>query len=164
MAGFSKKPTVNGPSETRPPRVNAELPGHNIMSMSCDPIGGMISSQTPANGLGIRIIDEQHKRITGFIILVDRIDGNKRDVMINNKMLWTLRELFQRHFIAEEDVMFGIMYPNANAHMIEHSTMLNTYDMTRLDFERAGDPSALLTFTRGWIAGHMANDDMKFVT
>ncbi len=113
--------------------------------------------------LGVRSIDAQHKHIVNFLSLIENSTIDKHDRIITSNMTMVLRELFQKHFIAEEDLMFHIRYPSANNHMVEHSMMLTTFDMVKLDFEQTGDTSAFLTFVCEWIVAHMKSYDLELV-
>ena len=113
--------------------------------------------------LGVRSIDAQHKHIFDFLSLIENSAIDKRERIITSKMTIVLRELFQKHFIGEEDLMFHIHYPDANKHMVEHSMMLTTFDMVKLDFEQTSDPSGLLNFVCEWIVSHMKSHDFELV-
>lgn len=113
--------------------------------------------------LGVRTIDAQHKRLIDFMNLINNARSGKLDLIITNKMVATLRTLFQQHFLHEEDLMFGVRYPEANQHMLEHSTMLNTFDAIAIEFEKTGDTSTVLTFVTNWIFAHFKNEDSDLV-
>ena len=109
--------------------------------------------------VGVRSIDAEHKHLIDFISLVQKASESQRGKFVNNKMIFVIRELFQKHFLHEEDLMFGIKYPRVNQHMIEHSTMLTTYDMIAVDLQQSGDPSTAIDFITTWITNHFKTED-----
>ncbi len=109
--------------------------------------------------VGVRSIDAEDKHLIDFINLVEKASDSQRGKLVNNKMMFVIRELFQKHFLHEEDLMFGIKYPKVNQHMIEHSTMLTTFDMIALDLQQSGDPSTAIEFITTWIINHFKTED-----
>ena len=119
----------------------------------------MIEWDASSMALGVRAIDAEHKHLIDFLSLASKASMDKRKNIIDRKLLFTIRELFQKHFLHEEDLMFGIKYKAVNNHMIEHSSMLTNLDLLVRDFEECADPAPAVEFVSSWIITHMHTFD-----
>jgi hemerythrin-like metal-binding protein len=118
-----------------------------------------IQWDAPSMALGVRAIDAEHKHLIDFLSLASKTSADKRKNIIDRKLLFTIRELFQKHFLHEEDLMFGIKYKRVDSHMIEHSTMLTTLDILIRDFDENTGPVPTVEFITSWIITHMKTYD-----
>ena len=112
--------------------------------------------------IGVRAIDAEHKHLIEFINLVKLASERQRSIMKRDpKLLNDLKSLLQTHFEREEDLMFGIDYPDVNAHMTAHSTLQSDLDAKILESEQSGDADCAIGFVSTWIVGHMKTEDTK---
>ncbi len=118
-----------------------------------------IQWDAPSMALGVRAIDAEHKHLIDFLSLASKASTDERKNIISLKLLFTIRELFQKHFLHEEDLMFGIKFKDVDNHMIEHSSMLTTLDLLIRDFEDFADPVPTVEFITSWIITHMKTYD-----
>ena len=106
----------------------------------------MIEWDASSMALGVRAIDAEHKHLIDFLSLASKASMDKRKNIIDRKLLFTIRELFQKHFLHEED-------------LIEHSSMLTNLDLLVRDFEECADPAPAVEFVSSWIITHMHTFD-----
>jgi hemerythrin len=114
--------------------------------------------------VGIRQIDEQHKRLVRLLNELHQAmcEGKSRDVMAG--ILSQLVDYTKGHFASEERLMQGYSYPGYAAHKVEHDHLT----MTVLKFQQeltAGKTVisiAVMDFLKNWLRGHILGTDQKY--
>ena len=120
----------------------------------------------PSYSLGIKQIDDQHKRLLGFVndlynhALDDETD--KREFF--KAIIGQVVDYIKKHFAIEEKVMLATQFPGYYIHKMAHEEFVLTVVKTVKDFE-AGKRLVLTNFSnylRNWILSHIAIVDVKY--
>lgn len=114
--------------------------------------------------LGVRIIDEQHKRlITQINDLYDNIALNKKEAM--GQALDGLSEYMQTHFVVEEEFMIVYGYASFELHKNSHDSfrkkvanMSSEYQKDNMDKARE-----ILLYLFEWLRCHLLEEDKDLV-
>ena len=120
-------------------------------------------SWDPALDTGVEVIDNQHKRIVGFInTLHDNLESNENEKV--GEVLNDLMEYLLTHFAFEEELMVQSGYPIDEGHKAAHdefAAVINGYQ-SRHD---AGEDIAkeLMEELTHWFQSHIQFDDSDYV-
>ncbi len=112
---------------------------------------------------GIHVIDEQHKRIVGFINELDHASqtGSAPEVQ---HVLEGLLDYTVTHFEFEEELQEKAGYPFLKAHMRVHEIFMKRIAAFR---ERANNGEniipELLSMLKVWLSSHIKGDDRDYV-
>lgn len=112
---------------------------------------------------GIPVIDEQHKRIVGFINALDHASktGSTEEV---NEVLEGLLDYTITHFEFEEELQEKAGYPFLKAHRRVHEIFMRKIAGIR---ERANKGEIvlpeLLSMLKVWLSSHIKGDDRDYV-
>ena len=123
----------------------------------------MLIEWSDAFSVGVREIDEDHKRFLGIF---NRFYGAFIAGANHASVLAALTEIADyagRHFDQEERVMRKYRFPHLERHVRHHSEMLNRIDRILVDFE-VGEmemPEKILDFLRDWIVAHLSTYDRE---
>lgn len=85
--------------------------------------------------VGIKAMDEQHKVLIGLINALDQNKWNP-DKEFVDKVINTLKEYTQTHFLEEEKVMKKMKFPYLDVHITQHRDFIErvackTYQIPR---------------------------------
>ena len=114
--------------------------------------------------VGIRKIDDQHKRLVGFIndLHGSMLEGKGKEVM--GKILGGLIDYTRTHFLAEESLMSLYRYADFEAHKKEHDGLTGkVLDLQRKFQEGTASMTLdLMTFLKDWLTNHILKLDKKY--
>jgi len=125
----------------------------------------LISWDQNQYGLGITLIDDQHKRLVDIINkLFNALLLGKAD----NTVPETLKELIDYtnyHFKAEEDLFHIYYYPKTNEHEFEHNQFLTKmYELMEKSKTNVNVVSfELMQYLKDWLLNHILVSDRKYV-
>lgn len=112
--------------------------------------------------VGIKRIDDQHKRFIGLLNKAHTLVQAKKNKEVN-KMLAEVLEYARMHFSTEEEIFDGASYPYASEHKIEHLKLIEKaikfYDRV-LNKEDVSDE--FLHFLIDWLENHLKKYDFKY--
>ncbi len=114
--------------------------------------------------VGVRKIDEQHKKLFDLINQLGNamITGKGRDII--SKLLKELKDYTVYHFTDEEKLMEDNGYPELLSHKDIHKNFVNKIK----DFEKKNEEGNLslsvdlFNFLKDWLKGHILGTDMKY--
>ncbi len=112
---------------------------------------------------GINIIDEQHKRIVGYINelveLKDHPDLGKVGVVIDELVDYTIS-----HFSFEESIMEDAGYPLLSPHKKIHALFIKKIGIIIERFKNGRDVvDDLLHLLQKWLINHIKNEDGDYI-
>ncbi|MCP3667982.1 MAG: bacteriohemerythrin [Gammaproteobacteria bacterium] len=112
---------------------------------------------------GINVIDEQHKRIVGYINeLVELKDHPERDKV--GDVIDELVDYTISHFAFEESVMEGAGYPFLSPHKKIHVLFVKKVSMIIERFKNGEDVvDDLLHLLQKWLINHIKNEDGDYI-
>jgi len=115
---------------------------------------------------GIRIIDEQHRKLFRLVNDLRRMvqDGTDRAEVAD--LLEQLVVFTELHFATEENLMGQYDFPDLSAHAAEHASMLTSLRELLAKFQESHQTMAMLvpTFMEGWLRHHISDGDFGFKT
>lgn len=114
--------------------------------------------------IGIRILDEQHKRLLDLINEVYFISENQGTAEDLAEMVSQVESYMRTHFIVEEEFMRLFHYPGYDHHRRAHVEFGALLDNLRA---HASQPDQLSDFLTNWLTTHvlMSDQDMgRFLT
>ena len=115
--------------------------------------------------VGISIIDEEHKKLTGIlnkaIIANEHNDNAEETKDILNDMI----EYARKHFSTEEAYMIKSNFPEYQSHKKEHlaftnNTVLSYHSLINGDYQIANE---ILEYLKNWLVDHIQVSDRKYV-
>ena len=112
---------------------------------------------------GIKIIDNQHKRIISYINKLYSLEGvGDRDA--EKEVLNELVEYTLSHFVFEESLMDEAGYPAAATHSKTH----DAFEKQIYAFKKRSDDGENISIELGemlssWLFGHIKEDDISYV-
>lgn len=114
--------------------------------------------------VGITKIDEQHKKLVGFLNeLYDAMKAGKgKDTL--DKVLVGLVEYTKTHFATEESLMRLHKYPDYDAHKEKHDK-LTAYVLdlkTKFDAGQISNPIQITNFLKDWLGKHILGTDKMY--
>ena len=113
---------------------------------------------------GISEIDEQHKRIIGYINKVNDAakSGNQEEL---EEVLEGLLEFTITHFELEEELMEKAGYPFLKAHAMMHETLMKRLADLRMRAinKKENIAAELQTFLESYLSNHVMNSDHDYV-
>ncbi|OHW63252.1 bacteriohemerythrin [Andreesenia angusta] len=120
-------------------------------------------------GIGVDLIDEQHKHLfeignRAYSILKDKLCIDKYDKVA--EVLEDLRDYTKYHFKTEEDYMLDIGYSNYFAQKVAHKDFvdkLDSYDLNSIDELTNKEIEEILSFIFKWVLEHILKEDKKIV-
>jgi len=119
---------------------------------------------SPAMGVNVKEIDDQHKRLVDLINTLDEAmqSGRGRDVL--GSIIAELWEYAEVHFATEEDYFTRFGYENAAAHNQEHADFLAAVGKFKAEFDahRLGLSVQVMEFLSDWLKTHTTGSDKKY--
>lgn len=112
---------------------------------------------------GIKVIDDQHKRIVQYINELDH--ANKTgDINEVKEVLEGLLDYTITHFEFEEELQKKAEYPFLKAHQRVHEIFIRKLSSLRERFEHGDNITGeLLSMLKVWLASHIKGDDNDYV-
>lgn len=113
---------------------------------------------------GIKAVDEEHRQIVELIndfhdLLVR--DSSRAEVI---DLLSVVHTNIKSHFVAEEDLMRSMVYPNYRIHKADHDRLLEEITQISLNCEAGkyfNKPLALAERVKNWFDTHFFDMDGK---
>jgi hemerythrin len=126
----------------------------------------MLLEWNPAMSIGVKLIDEEHQRLVGFINeLYEAIDFNKGNVavaqVLNNTIAYCVC-----HFKHEEELFLQTDFPEKTAHIQEHQRIKSELADINREFMNTKDnlrPMKFVMFLKVWLIEHIQEADAKYV-
>lgn len=114
--------------------------------------------------VGVKLIDEQHKR---FFSIINRLDdvirlGGKREDTV--RILTDLVSYANYHFAVEEKYFQEFKYKRAKVHTAMHNGFRAKVEdfVNRLEEEDPSLVPGMATFSRDWLISHILKEDKKY--
>ena len=118
----------------------------------------------PRFATGVTLIDEQHKRLIGFINELQDALSKAKGKEVLSKILTGLGDYTVSHFGTEQGLMQKHQYPEYIAHKAIHDDLVaKVVDLTKK--YQAGNmflSTEVMTFLQNWLTDHIMNTDKKF--
>ena len=114
---------------------------------------------------GIPVIDEQHKKLVGFVNqLSEAMTAGKGKDFIG-KLLDELVAYTQYHFALEERNFAKYNFPFSASHTKAHHDLINqvTQFVERHKKSEVAMSIEILSFLTNWVKDHIMKEDMKYV-
>jgi len=118
----------------------------------------------PAFNLGIKQIDDQHKKIVEFINTLNLavLDNNSDDKI--ESILDEMSKYAIYHFKTEEDMFRKYDFPLLNEHVEEHAAFINKVADFRSKFDQGQSITfRLMSYLRNWLSDHILDSDREYV-
>ncbi len=118
---------------------------------------------TPDLETGIKVIDDQHKRIIEYINELDHANqtGSKQET---SHALEGLLDYTVTHFEFEEELQAKAGYPFLKAHQRVHEIFMKRVATFRDRANKGEDVTAeLLSMLKIWLSSHIKGDDRDYV-
>ena len=114
--------------------------------------------------VGVKAMDEQHKKLIGMINKLIEEQKVLTDPKTIADLLTEMTDYAQVHFRAEEYLMAEYGYEHKSQQEQQHQKFIDT----TIAFYSASDlgpnvlSTALLDYLRTWLIGHILKEDMKY--
>lgn len=118
----------------------------------------------PSFSVNITQIDNQHMKLVDLVNnLHDRMKEGKGKAALSG-ILNELTDYTVYHFKTEEDLFRKHNYPQAEAHVLEHNTLVQQVVQLKSDFENGKTVLTLdvMNFLRDWLSGHIMGRDKTY--
>ena len=114
--------------------------------------------------VGIREIDEQHKKLFQMAGNLDEGMRLGKGKEILGKVLKELIGYVQNHFTTEERLMKTHAYPELEEHKAKHQAMTQKVLSLQKDFETGKKTITLdtMTFLQNWLTKHIMGTDFQY--
>jgi len=118
---------------------------------------------TPALSVDIKSIDEQHKKLFGYINKLDDALEQKRAKEILAQLFNDLEDYTHTHFGLEEMYFNKFDYKDKYAHVAEHTEFIRRLaEMKKEMQDEAMDVEDLLGFLVDWLMHHIKGTDHQY--
>lgn len=114
--------------------------------------------------VGIKLIDDQHKKLISMINDLYTAMGEGQGNNVIGKIINEMTQYAAEHFATEERLFDRHKYPDAVAHRKEHADFVKEV----LDFKGKFDKGAILLsmkildFLKQWLMNHILKNDKKY--
>ena len=117
--------------------------------------------------LGIKLIDDQHKKILQFARNVTKYcpKNEEEEYAYFKEVVLQVVEYIKIHFATEEGVMLATQFPGYDEHKKAHENFILTVIKSIKDYE-AGNKQVIVNFSnyvRKWILSHITLLDVKYI-
>jgi hemerythrin len=113
-------------------------------------------------GVGIRVLDYQHKKFLSMLAELERMLGDSDlDAEHFEDLLLDFIDYTHVHFVLEEELMEAYEFPERKEHYRMHSNFVEKIQDCKkdcLDMEKR-DIVAIFTFLKNWFYEHIVQDD-----
>ncbi len=124
----------------------------------------MVIAWSPTLETGISAIDAERKRLIEVANLFTDCDVIAQAEVFSPTILDSLQQIFKDYFDKEEDLMFGIDYPNTDKHMLSHSVMLTSLEIAVLEHKKSGDRRLIIDFISDNYVNHLMSDEISLAS
>ncbi len=120
---------------------------------------------TEKMGVGVKVLDEDHKKLVGLINdLHDALKaGHGKDIL--GKILDSLVTYTKYHFDREEQLFAKTGYPNSHAHKKEHDNLTQQVLGVQSKYKAGADTfltMEVMDFLKTWLTNHIQGSDQKY--
>ena len=114
---------------------------------------------------GIAAIDNQHKKLVGFVNELHDAMKKRQAKEIIEKLLDELVKYTEYHFSTEEKAFAEYGYADRLEHSKKHDEFIGTVNAFALRHKKSEIALSIdiLDFLVGWVKNHILLDDMKYV-
>lgn len=114
--------------------------------------------------VGIREIDEQHKKLIGMIGQLHEAMRQGKGKQVLGDVLGNLIQYTRTHFAAEERIMKANGYPDYESHKAKHEKMTNKVATIYKDYQdgKASITMEVMSFLENWLSKHILGTDMQY--
>ncbi len=114
--------------------------------------------------VGIREIDEQHKKLIGMIAQLHEAMRQGKGKQVLGDVLGNLIQYTRSHFAAEERIMKANGYPDYELHKAKHEKMTNNVANIYKDYQdgKASITMEVMSFLETWLSKHILGTDMQY--
>lgn len=114
--------------------------------------------------VGVKAIDEQHKKLVGMLNKLIENEGIEVDSEILSEVLSEMTEYVGYHFKSEEEYMLEYDYPGYQQQKDQHRGFMKKVVDFCMDTSKHknGVPKDVLLFLKNWVENHILVADMKY--
>ena len=114
--------------------------------------------------IGIKQFDLEHREMVDIVNRLHTLMVVKRDRVAADQLTDLLLQAARTHFASEEGLLGELGYPACEAHIREHSSLIDELRDLQRQF-KAGTISALAmpAFLRKWLLEHIETHDRSYV-
>ncbi|MEW6989248.1 bacteriohemerythrin [Colwelliaceae bacterium 6441] len=115
-------------------------------------------------GVGVELIDNQHKMLIHLINKLAEAVDNKSDGQVIESIFSQLLDYTQYHFNTEETYFFRLNNSDTQMHIKQHNHFINQlseFKQKHQDLTKVS--SELLNFLSDWLTNHIQIEDKKFI-
>ena len=114
--------------------------------------------------VGIKSIDEQHKRLVDIINRFDEAMHKGKGSRIMNEILKDLVGYTQEHFADEEKIMTNADFAGLRTHKAQHRQLLQKIERFQFEFNTEGRrvTGTVQEFLKYWLTSHILQEDKAF--
>lgn len=127
--------------------------------------GASLMEWGPSFELGIREIDEQHRRLVELVNALNNAMKTGQGTAKLGGIFEELKEYTVHHFSTEEALFEETNYPGSIAHVAKHKKLVNQVLDLEKDFKRGKTAltNDVMLFLKDWLVKHIQGDDAKYV-
>jgi len=115
--------------------------------------------------VGIASIDEQHQNLVLLINKLNEAMACGEASTIIDEILIGLTEYTKMHFAFEEALFSQHGYPESEAHIAQHETMIKRVEQFEMDFRQDSSGAIsleLMQFMTNWLLHHIKKSDKDY--
>ena len=114
--------------------------------------------------VGVREIDEQHKRLIGMINELNEVDNTTVGSETIFDVLTKMTNYALSHFEEEEQYMIKYNYPDYSIHKDQHSKFKDQLITFCKDTKahKESIPTEIFSYLRTWLINHILETDMAY--
>lgn len=119
---------------------------------------------TKSLSVDINFIDNQHKKLFGYINdLYDALEKKKTKEILQ-PLMENLEDYTKTHFSFEEEKFKEFNYPRTKEHIGEHQKFIKQLRQIKRRIEsESADPEDLLSFLVEWLMNHIKKVDHQYI-
>jgi hemerythrin-like metal-binding protein len=112
--------------------------------------------------LGNALLDTQHRMLFLLCRKLDMAIKTGRSAQVIQRTMVEVKKFTEFHFISEQNLMFEIAYPDAEAHAKEHANLLIDLQVIFSKISHKTEfPEDFLYFLHHWLVDHFDQQDGK---
>jgi hemerythrin len=118
----------------------------------------------PVFSVEIYVIDEQHKKLFGYMNSLYDALTQKREKEILAELFKDLEDYTKTHFSLEEKYFEKFKYPRADAHILQHKYFIKKLEEMKVQIPKGlMDIEDLLDFLVDWLKRHIKLSDHEYM-
>ncbi len=114
--------------------------------------------------VGVREIDEQHRRLFDYINLLAEAMDSGKDHQVMREVIRDLVAYVRTHFTFEEELLHQYRYPELARHQAIHAIYTQRVNELDAEFRQEHPPTSdeVLAFLNEWLVKHILGTDRKY--